>query len=156
MKRSPTFTPKQTAFIRWFCSADVNMNGTEAARRAGYAGNDATLSSMAKENLRKPHIRAEIDERLNSALSETNITVEKILGNLESTRIQAMVEGRYGAAVRCSELQGKYLKMFTEKVEHVQTIDEISTKELVDLLNELIRSGHVDIRALLNEFPPEQ
>src|SRR5262249_58126850 len=31
-----------------------NCNGTEAARRAGYKGNDVTLRSVASENLTKP------------------------------------------------------------------------------------------------------
>ena len=55
------FTAKQQAFIDWYV---ILLNGTEAARRAGYKGNDVTLAAVAYENLRKPHIRAEIDSRL--------------------------------------------------------------------------------------------
>ena len=43
-----------------------------------------------------------------------------------------MASGHYSAAVRCLELQGKYLKMFSDKIEHVQTIEEFSTDELVE------------------------
>jgi phage terminase small subunit len=35
---------------------EANGNGTEAARVAGYKGNDVTLSAVAHENLRKPQI----------------------------------------------------------------------------------------------------
>lgn len=54
------FTALQGAFIDYYV---LTMNGTKAARLAGYKGNDATLAAVAYENLRKPHIRAEIDRR---------------------------------------------------------------------------------------------
>lgn len=38
-------------------------NGTDAARKAGYKGNDNTLCSVGKENLRKPHILRAIRQR---------------------------------------------------------------------------------------------
>lgn len=50
----------QRAFIDYYV---IEKNGTKAARLAGYKGNDATLAAVAYENLRKPHIRAEIDRR---------------------------------------------------------------------------------------------
>ena len=56
-------TDKQQAFINHYL---ITLNGTEAARRAGYKGNDVTLASVAYENLRKPHLREEIDNRLNA------------------------------------------------------------------------------------------
>lgn len=39
------------------------LNATEAARRAGYAGNDVTLASVGYENLRKPQIRQFINKQ---------------------------------------------------------------------------------------------
>lgn len=54
------FTGLQDAFINHYV---IEKNGTKAARLAGYKGNDATLAVVAYENLRKPHIRAEIDRR---------------------------------------------------------------------------------------------
>lgn len=149
---SRAFTAKQRGFIEWYCSASVNMNGTEAARRAGYKGNDGTLANTAAENLRKPYIRQEIDIRLDAALSGANITVEKVLRDLEITYVKALTDGHYTAAVRCLELQGKYLKMFTDKIEHVeQPIDEMSTEELVQMLFEISKSGGLDLGKLLAE-----
>lgn len=43
------------------------FNATEAARSAGYKGDDNTLSSVGYENLRKPEISAVVDERVNEA-----------------------------------------------------------------------------------------
>jgi phage terminase small subunit len=54
------FTGLQSAFIDFYV---LTMNGSKAARLAGYKGNDATLAVVAYENLRKPYIRAEIDRR---------------------------------------------------------------------------------------------
>ena len=60
-----------------------------------------------------------------------------------------MASGHYSAAVRCLELQGKYLKMFSDKIEHVQTIEEFSTDELVEILREVNQSGNLDLGRLL-------
>lgn len=54
-------TPKQKAFAEHYLECG---NKTEAARRAGYKGNDNTLSSIGVENLRKPAIADYIAERM--------------------------------------------------------------------------------------------
>lgn len=53
-----------------------NMNGTEAAIQAGYkVANRQTAASIASENLRKPHVREEIDKRL----EENTISANQVL-----------------------------------------------------------------------------
>lgn len=50
---------------RKFCLSyigEANGNGAEAARLAGYRGNDVTLRAVAYENLTKPHIARLIEE----------------------------------------------------------------------------------------------
>lgn len=65
------FTAKQKAFIDHYI---ITLNGTEAARRAKYKGDDNTLGVVAYDNLRKPKIRAEIDRRLReSAMSSAEV-----------------------------------------------------------------------------------
>jgi len=150
MKEKPQkFTLKQAAFISWYCSAVVNFNGTEAARRAGYAGNNVTLANVATENLQKPYIRAEIDKRVAKALSGADVTVEAVLRRLQVIGDKALEEGKYGDAIRAAELHGKYLKMFTDRIEHVQSIEDISTDELRHLLVEIMEAGQIDIRGLV-------
>lgn len=63
-------TDLQQAFIDEYFLCD--LNGTEAAGRAGYQGNRNTLASIASENLRKPKIRAEIDRRLKERTMQAN------------------------------------------------------------------------------------
>jgi len=56
---------KLTLKQRKFCLAyvgEANGNGVEAARIAGYKGNDVTLAAVAYENLRKPQIVQHIAE----------------------------------------------------------------------------------------------
>lgn len=54
-------TGKQAKFVAEYI---VCLNGTEAARRAGYAGDDRSLASVASQNLRKINISRAIDEML--------------------------------------------------------------------------------------------
>ena len=51
-------TPKQRLFVQYYCG-----NATDAARLAGYKGNDNTLSIVGFENLRKPNVQAAIQAR---------------------------------------------------------------------------------------------
>lgn len=72
--KATTEVPDLTIKQRKFCLAFVGVasgNGTEAARIAGYKGNDVTLGAVAYENLNKPQIasfveqlRAEAEQKL--------------------------------------------------------------------------------------------
>lgn len=56
-------TIKQRLFIDHYI---VCMNGTEAARLAGYSGDDRSLAVMASQNLRNVNIARALERRLNS------------------------------------------------------------------------------------------
>jgi phage terminase small subunit len=56
-------TIKQRLFLDHYI---VCMNGTEAARRAGYEGDTATLANMASQNLRNHYILRALETRLNT------------------------------------------------------------------------------------------
>jgi hypothetical protein len=59
------------------------------------------------------------------------------------------------SAVRCVELQEKYLNMWTDWIEHVKDIEVISTEELVRLIREIAESGDVDLQKLISESEAE-
>lgn len=65
---------KLTGKQRVFCDAYLSngFNATQAARTAGYKGDDQTLSSVGYNNLRKPVIAAEINERMNECTASAN------------------------------------------------------------------------------------
>jgi phage terminase small subunit len=58
MDENKELTFKQQAFVDCYTG-----NGTEAAREAGYTGDDNTLCHMGKQNLRLPHILRAIRAR---------------------------------------------------------------------------------------------
>ena len=53
-------TPKQLLFVSEYLKTG---NATEAARRAGYKGNDKTLGQVGAENLKKPGILRAIEAK---------------------------------------------------------------------------------------------
>lgn len=137
-------THKQKAFVHWYCSAAVNFNGTEAARRAGYKGGERQLATIASQNLVKLNVAKAVKEATAIALSGAEITIEKVLRDIEVARTKAIEAGDTRTALKGSELEGKYLKMFTDRIEHVQTIEEIDDDDLVGLVSEIFSQGTMD------------
>jgi phage terminase small subunit len=68
-------SPKQQSFV-WEYLRD--FNGTQAARRAGYQGDDASLAVIASQNLRKPRIV----EIIHNYLAEKSMGFEEVLFRL--------------------------------------------------------------------------
>lgn len=135
-------------------------NATQAAINAGYSKKTAT--EMGYENLTKPHIKKEIQERVQSAAEKLGITPEYVLNNLkeiadfnkkemsvpmgsgENTIInKTMVNPN--ACLKANELIGKHLKMFVERTEAMIEIkeEEISSERLLALARKTL--------ALLND-----
>lgn len=133
-------TGKQRAFVRAYTTVGPGLfNMTQAAKLAGYTGGPNTLAVTGRENLRKPHInkaiRLEFAERYHAA----DITVDRILNDIELTRQLALQAGQFSAALRASELHGKYLKMFMDRVEHIHTLDDVSTEDLIALASRVAK-----------------
>ncbi len=145
-------TDKQLSFCKWYVSEGCNLNGTAAARRAGYQGTDATIRAIASQNLTKPLVRAEIDKRLAKAMSGANVTVENVLRKITVIGEKALEAEQYASAARCAELEGRYLKMFTDKIEHVQDIETATIEELERLLVEIVEAGGLDLRKLFARY----
>jgi phage terminase small subunit len=66
-------TDKQRKFIDHYI---ISLNATQAAISAGYSENSAAV--IGHENLRKPNIKSEIDQRL----AETTMTATEVLRRL--------------------------------------------------------------------------
>lgn len=78
-------TPKQQEFINQYFLC--GMNGTEAVIQAGYkTATRQSAAAIASENLRKPHVREEIDKRLEENTLRANqvlhILTRQALGDL--------------------------------------------------------------------------
>lgn len=83
-KKKINLSGKQKLFADFYLG-EAHFNGTKAAELAEYQGNKATLAAVAYENLRKPQIKAYIDERL-SAMT--------MPGNVVLTRLTEIAEGK--------------------------------------------------------------
>lgn len=100
-------TTKQKLFVENYL---INPNATEAARKAGYKGNDVTLASVGAENLRKPQIAELLNERVEDAI----ITANEVLTGIKNIAISGE---READQLKAYELLGKHLKLFTDKTE---------------------------------------
>ena len=101
---------------------------------AGYSPNGADTSASRIE--RRPDVAARLAELAERQIKSVEITVEKVLNDLEDTRNKAIDAGQLAVAAKCSELQGKYQKMFTDRVEHFHLIADIPQEQLLDILKE--------------------
>ena len=111
-------TGKQTMFVKEYL---VDLNATQAAIRAGY--NPKRAYSMGWENLKKPEIDVAIQKAMIDRGNRTEITADKVLTDIELIKADAMRLDTAGfmidrpSALKGCELQGRNLKMWTDKVE---------------------------------------
>lgn len=138
--QEPELTPKQALFVRHYTTpGDTLFNGTESARQAGYKGSRNIQARQAYENLRKPKIHAAVRRILKEQFGAADLSIERVLNDIEFTRQLALRDGKYNAALKASELHGKYLRMWLDRVEHIHTIEDVTTDELVALAQRLAR-----------------
>lgn len=114
-------TAKQEAFAIEYLK---DKNATQAAIRAGYSAK--TAASIAWELLERPDIRQFIGERQEEARKNASVTVDGIVDQLRE--IASNVLAKDSDRIRALELIGKYLGMFTERVEMKGQIDTAVTK----------------------------
>lgn len=147
----------------------VDLNGTQAAIRAGYSENSAR--QIASENLSKPHIRQRINElarERNEAIGlSAQFVIDGIVKNIrrceqservthpngdpvmcetEDGEVAAVYRYESNSALKGYELLGKHLKIFTDKVEHSGSIQSLSDEELNAKLARLV-NGQSDAGA---------
>jgi phage terminase small subunit len=130
-------TDKQELFCREYL---VDLNGTQAAIRAGYS--EKTAAAIASENLIKPDIAARLKELMLERTESLEITTEYVLKTIVDTIERCKQakpvkrsngelvyvetdDGRMvpsftfdaNAVLKGAELLGRYRKMFSDKVE---------------------------------------
>jgi len=135
-------TPKQITFCQKYLSN--GFNGKKAAEDAGYTGN---VTAYAHKLLQKDQIKDFLAKKAEVASEKADLSIQKVLNDLELAKEIALGKpdpdtGEYKNAdlnpfLKASEMQGKYLKMFTDKVE--VSID--SHTELMKLIKERSNGG---------------
>lgn len=109
-------TGKQKIFISEYLK---DKNATRAAKAAGYP--PKTAKEMGAENLSKPHIKNEIDQKLQKLQDKLEISAERTLKRIADIAYHAK-KARNSDILKACELLGKHFKMFTD-------VSEISGKD---------------------------
>lgn len=115
-------TPKQQRFVDEYL---IDLNATQAAIRAGYSAK--TARQIGERLLTNVDIQAALSARMKDREARTEITQDKVIADIEAIKRDAMkaIPDRFGnllmanhaAALKATELQGKHLGMFKERVE---------------------------------------
>jgi hypothetical protein len=164
IEKTETLTPQQDMFCVLYTTIgeETFSNGTKSAEAAEYA--PASSRTTAWKLLRTPKIRERIAELHQENMSRNLISVDSQLSKLEHLRRKAEEKQDLSTAVRCVELIGKYLCMFTDKHSFVaeppqerKSQDDAKAKELAGLLSAAIESKYTG-RPLVEsvECLPEQ
>ena len=159
-------TDKQRVFIEEYLQC---WNATEAARRAGYEGNDITLASVGYENLRKPQIAQRIKQRLQEKVMSADEVLSRLSeqarceytasigkdGKVDLSQLKAagkmhLVKGiketKYGRQVEFYDGQtaliqiGKHHGLFTDKVDVGPQLEDV-LRALPDGFREGVRTA---------------
>lgn len=114
-------TAKQEAFAIEYLK---DKNATQAAIRAGYS--KKTAYSIGVQLLKKSDVREFLNSKQQEAAEKATITVESIAESLKE--IAANPLAKDADRIRAYELLGKYLGMFTDRVEMKGQLDTTVSK----------------------------
>ena len=152
-------TEKQQRFADYYVELG---NATQAAIKAGYA--KKTAASIGAENLRKPHIKAYIDEQLEKLKSKRIADSQEVLEFLtsvmrdeqnEETLIgtgkgaQAVVEIKLPgqARIKAAELLGKRYLLFSDRPQDKgETEAQVASEKFDELIRETAKA-RLDLQA---------
>lgn len=110
MEQKLKLNPRQQKFVDEYC---IDFNATQAAIRAGYS--KKTACAIGEENLRKPNIKQAVDERVQKNAHKVEITAELVLNGIKDIAFDKNTKSN--DRLKAMELLGKYLKLFTDKIE---------------------------------------
>jgi phage terminase small subunit len=145
-------TDKQKLFVKEYMK---DLNATQSAIRAGYS--EDTARQIGSENLSKPYIQEAIEKEMKERTAKVEIDAEYVLKGLKKVAERCMQEeevmkydyekkslvgtGEYkfdsSGANKAFELLGKYLKLFTDKVESNVTFDKSPVNELIESIENI-------------------
>lgn len=127
--------PRQIRFVEEYL---IDLNATQAAIRAGYSAK--TANTNGPRLMVNAGIQSAIQKAQAARSERTQITVDKVLDDIELIKLNAMQQEddgkmiNHAGALKACELQGKHLKMFVDKIEHSggQTLQVITGVNAAD------------------------
>lgn len=128
---------KLTDKQRLFCHEYLkDLNGTQAAIRAGYSENSA--QEIASENLSKPMVSEYLEKLKNEKFAKVDITVDDVINDIIKTRTEAANAEKLSDRLKANELLGKYLKMWTDKIDSRFTDAEGNDRDMNVTVNRMV------------------
>ena len=108
--------PRQESFCVHYTTigSDTYSNGTKAALAAEYSETSAHVT--ATKLLKQEAIRKRIMELQTENMQRNMITLDKVLADLEHDKLLARKARQYAVSKSCTELQGRWLAMFTDNI----------------------------------------
>lgn len=105
-----------------FCLEFINTagNATEAARRAGYKGNDNQLAQIGFQNLRKVNIQERIAELKAPSDKAVVLSIEDrriLLAQTIARDLESEDAAMHNVAVKCLEILNKMDGIYVQKTE---------------------------------------
>lgn len=123
MAKETRLTFLQSKFIDYYLAN--GGNGTQAARAAGYKGNDNVLAVTAHNNLRNPKIRAALDARM----KDLTMSANEVLYQLTQ---QARSDARQLAGLNVEQIKVHPMGVNIKEFEHtVNRIGELIIQETI-------------------------
>lgn len=111
-------TPKQERFVAEYL---IDLNGTQAAIRAGYSPVRADVT--ASELLKRPDVAAAVDVGNRKALEAADDSAADVLRDAIATYRAAMAAEQFGPAVSALTLRARRHKDFSDKHEVTSDIN---------------------------------
>jgi phage terminase small subunit len=129
-------TMKQRLFVEAYFANDYNAS--EAARVAGYAGDNH--NKLGHELLSKPHIKAAVEKRAQEKIKDISLTEEYVIRKLVKTIERAETDNNLTAVLRGIELAAKNLGMLRDRTEITGKDGEaIRYEEVANEADEFVR-----------------
>ena len=114
---------KQRRFVDEYL---IDLNGTQAAIRAGYS--KRTANEQAARLLANVSVRSHLQTLMDKRAERVERTADDVLRDIGKVKESCMAEvydkegnatmANHASALKALELEGRHLKMFTDKVEH--------------------------------------
>lgn len=153
-RRRGELTPQQRALVEAYTDlgGPTFNNGTESARTAGYKGNAASLRATSARTLALPHVKAAVKARMIEHGRRNEVTIDSVIQDLVEDRRMAIESGNVMAAIKVTELRGKLVGAWIDKVRHT-TLDDRGEETGLRVITLPVAEFHTPQRAQLNGAP---
>lgn len=138
--------PKQERFCREYV---IDLNGTQAAIRSGYAEKAAHV--QASRLLSNDKVQARIEQLQAESAARTNASADDVVKMLLDSYDAATEAGQYGPAIRAAELLGRRHAMFRDV--RIDPPEHATREELADALVDMGMFPNAE--AVLRFLPPD-